>query len=76
MVVVVSGRSASDASAVTPFPPDPNSQQSTITTVAREIRELGCEAAAIPVDTRDEKSVTKLIQDAVAVSISLERILL
>ncbi|TGZ84575.1 putative Hydroxysteroid dehydrogenase-like protein 2 [Ascodesmis nigricans] len=64
--VVVSGRSANDASTVAPFPPNPNSQQSTITTVTREIQELGGIAAAIPVDTRDEKSVTKLIQDTVA----------
>ncbi|KAK0709108.1 hypothetical protein B0T26DRAFT_394436 [Lasiosphaeria miniovina] len=43
------------------FPPDPNSPQSTITTVAREIREAGGDAAAIPVDTRDFASVQALV---------------
>ncbi|KAK3375256.1 hypothetical protein B0H63DRAFT_273193 [Podospora didyma] len=45
----------------TPFPPDPNSQQSTIATVEREIREAGGEATAIPVDTRDYASVQDLV---------------
>ncbi|KAK3380214.1 hypothetical protein B0T24DRAFT_186369 [Lasiosphaeria ovina] len=43
------------------FPPDPNSPQSTITTVAREIREAGGDAAAVPVDTRDFASVQALV---------------
>lgn len=59
--MVVAAKSTSDASQVTPFPPDPNSQQSTISTVEREIREAGGEATAIPVDTRDFESIQKLI---------------
>lgn len=48
-----------------PFPPDPNSPQSTINTVAREIREAGGEATAIPVDTRDFESITALLDSTV-----------
>lgn len=64
-VVVVAAKSTSDASKVHPFPPDPNSPQSTISTVEREIREAGGEAAAIPVDTRDFESVQKMVNRAI-----------
>ncbi|TVY24116.1 hypothetical protein LHYA1_G006666 [Lachnellula hyalina] len=43
--------STSDAYVTKPFPPDPNSQQSTISTVEREIKEAGGQATAIAVDT-------------------------
>lgn len=46
---------------MTPFPPDPNSSASTISTVEREIREAGGTATAIPVDTRSIESVTTLV---------------
>ncbi|KAI1637151.1 NAD(P)-binding protein [Biscogniauxia mediterranea] len=59
--VVVAAKSTSDASAAVPFPPDPNSPQSTITTVEREIREAGGEATAIPVDVRDFEAIQKLV---------------
>ncbi|KAI1393736.1 short chain dehydrogenase family protein [Hypoxylon trugodes] len=59
--VVVAAKSISDAKSVTPFPPDPNSPQSTISTVEREIIEAGGRATAIPVDVRDFASVQKLI---------------
>lgn len=64
--VVVAAKSTSDASQVKPFPPDPNSSASTISTVAREILEAGGEATAIPVDTRDFTSIQNLIQQTIA----------
>lgn len=59
--VVVSAKSTSDAQKADPFPPDPNSPQSTISTVTREMVEAGGEAVAIPVDVRDCQSVQRLI---------------
>lgn len=63
--VVVAAKSTSDAANVHPFPPDPNSPQSTISTVEREIREAGGDAAAIPVDTRDYDSIKELVDQTV-----------
>ncbi|EOO04384.1 putative short chain dehydrogenase protein [Phaeoacremonium minimum UCRPA7] len=51
--VVVAAKSTSDADKTTPFPPDPNSSKSTISTVEREIKDAGGDATAIAVDTRD-----------------------
>ncbi|EKG13915.1 Short-chain dehydrogenase/reductase SDR [Macrophomina phaseolina MS6] len=65
--VIVSAKSTSDASNVHPFPPDPNSPQSTINTVAREIQEAGGEAVAIAADTRDPEAVKSMVDQAVAV---------
>jgi hypothetical protein len=65
--VVVAAKSTSDAYSVKPFPPDPNSQQSTISTVEREIREAGGEATAIAVDTRKFESVQALTDKTVEV---------
>lgn len=59
--VVVAAKSTSDAAKVDPFPPNPNSSQSTISTVEREIREAGGEATAIPVDVREYESVQRLV---------------
>ncbi|KAI1451566.1 short chain dehydrogenase family protein [Annulohypoxylon moriforme] len=59
--VVVAAKSTSDAKSAVPFPPDPNSPQSTISTVEREIIEAGGKATAIPVDVRDFASVQKLV---------------
>ncbi|KAK3322492.1 short chain dehydrogenase family protein [Apodospora peruviana] len=60
--VVVAAKSYSTSAVVEgPFPPDPNSQQSTINTVEREIRKAGGEAIAIRVDTSDPVSVEELI---------------
>jgi NAD(P)-dependent dehydrogenase (short-subunit alcohol dehydrogenase family) len=67
MLVVVAAKSTSDANATKPFPPDPNSPQSTISTVEREIKEAGGNATAIAVDTRDFESVQKLVDDTVKV---------
>lgn len=59
--VVVAAKSTSDASSTSPFPPDPNSSASTISTVEREIREAGGTVVAIPVDTRSPHSITALL---------------
>lgn len=67
--VVISAKSTSDAYKSTlPFPPDPNSPQSTISTVEREIREAGGETTAIPADVRNHSSVQDLIKQTVNVS--------
>ncbi|KAJ7605034.1 putative Hydroxysteroid dehydrogenase-like protein 2 [Mycena polygramma] len=58
--VVVSGKSLSDASTVSPFPPDPNSSESTASTVAREITEAGGTALPLAVDTRDPARIDAL----------------
>ncbi|KAF3022444.1 hypothetical protein E8E14_008596 [Neopestalotiopsis sp. 37M] len=63
--VVVAAKSTSDASKVHPFPPDPNSPESTISTVTREILEAGGDAVAIAVDTRDYDSIRNLVSETV-----------
>ncbi|KAF1984294.1 short chain dehydrogenase [Aulographum hederae CBS 113979] len=63
--VVIAAKSTSDASKTTPFPPDPNSPKSTISTVEREIREAGGDAVAIPVDVRDYENIVKLVDETV-----------
>lgn len=65
MKVVVAAKSTSDAYKVTPFPPDPNSSKSTVSTVEREIREAGGEATAIAVDTREFSSVQQLVDKTI-----------
>lgn len=65
--VVVAAKSTSDAYATKPFPPDPNSPQSTISTVEREIREAGGQATAIAVDTRDPESIQTMVDQTVKV---------
>ncbi|KAL1958050.1 hypothetical protein VTO42DRAFT_5262 [Malbranchea cinnamomea] len=65
--VVVAAKTTSDASKTTPFPPDPNSPQSTINTVEREIREAGGDAVALPVDTRDVEAINRLVQQTVQI---------
>lgn len=68
--VVVAAKSTSDATSLKDFPPDPNSQASTISTVEREIIEAGGDATAIAVDTRDFESVQKLVEETVKVKSS------
>ena len=63
--VVVAAKTTSDASTLVSFPPDPNSSASTINTVEREIREVGGDATAIEVDTRDFTSVQALVDRTV-----------
>lgn len=66
--VVVCAKTTSDAHAIpsSEWPPNPNSQESTINTVAREIQESGGSALALPVNTRDHASIDKLVNDVVA----------
>ena len=65
--MVVAAKTTSDAQTAHPFPPDPNSPQSTINTVEREIREAGGDATAIPVDVRDFESIQKLVERTIEV---------
>lgn len=67
-IVVVSAKTTSDAfSSSTHFPPNPNSSQSTISTVEREIKEDGGEATAVAVDARDFASVEELVRKTIEV---------
>jgi NAD(P)-dependent dehydrogenase (short-subunit alcohol dehydrogenase family) len=67
--VVVAAKSISDPSAPLPDKaPGPNSPESTITTVAREIHRAGGEAIAVRVDVRFAESVDLLVTKVVAVS--------
>ncbi|KAJ5520727.1 Short-chain dehydrogenase/reductase SDR [Penicillium fimorum] len=65
--VMLSAKTTSDASTATPFPPDPNSSQSTINTVEREIREAGGHAATIAVDVRDAAQIQHAVEETVRV---------
>lgn len=60
--VVVAAKTTSDASQCSPFPPDPNSPQSTINTVAREILEAGNEALPLQVDVRSYEEIQNLVK--------------
>jgi NAD(P)-dependent dehydrogenase (short-subunit alcohol dehydrogenase family) len=61
--VVVSAKTTSDAFKANPFPPDPNSSQSTINTVAREIQEVGeCSRTC---DVRDFENITSLVDETI-----------
>lgn len=74
--VVVAAKSTRDAAKANPFPPNPNSPQSTISTVEREIKEAGGEATAIAVDVRDYESVQKLVMRTIEACCSSGTILL
>ncbi|KAL2155993.1 hypothetical protein VTH82DRAFT_737 [Thermothelomyces myriococcoides] len=68
--VVVAAKSTTpdaDLDKLSPFPPNPNSSQSTITTVAREIALAGGEATAIPVDTTKYESIQELVAKTIQV---------
>lgn len=73
--VVVVAKSTSDAyDPNVIFPPDPNSPQSTINTVAREIHEAGGDVLPIAVDVRDHESVKSAVDQTVNVgSVVLQR---
>ncbi|PIB01094.1 hypothetical protein CB0940_00525 [Cercospora beticola] len=64
--VIVSAKSTSSPSSNAPFPPDPNSSDSTITTVAREISNLGHESLAIACDNRFPDQIQTLITKSFA----------
>lgn len=63
--VAIAAKTSSDANKTHPFPPDPNSPQSTINTVQREISEHGGEALAIQVDVRYHDSVHRMIESVI-----------
>lgn len=66
--VVVAAKSTSDPyDKNISFPPDPNSPQSTISTVEREIKEAGGAAKAVEVDVRDFHSVESMVRKAIKV---------
>jgi NADP-dependent 3-hydroxy acid dehydrogenase YdfG len=64
---MLAAKSTSDASKVTPFPPDPNSSASTISTVEREILESGGHAAAVAVDVRDATQIQNAVSETVRI---------
>ncbi|KAK4994492.1 hypothetical protein LTR66_005486 [Elasticomyces elasticus] len=64
--VVVAAKSISNAPKTHPWPPDPNSSQSTISTVAREIHEASGEALAVQVDVRDYMSVQRMLDRVIS----------
>jgi NAD(P)-dependent dehydrogenase (short-subunit alcohol dehydrogenase family) len=66
--VVVAAKSSAPIDPSAPFPPDPNSPASTITTVEREILNAGGNATAIPVDTTDITSIQNLITKTIEAS--------
>ncbi|KAJ0298787.1 hypothetical protein COL516b_009588 [Colletotrichum fioriniae] len=70
--VVVAAKTTSDASKANPFPPNPNSNDSTISTVAREIHEAGGDATPIAVDVRDQDSVARLIEQTIKIYARLD----
>ncbi|KAJ5719831.1 hypothetical protein N7493_006709 [Penicillium malachiteum] len=63
--VMLAAKTTSDASKTVPFPPDPNSSQSTVNTVEREIREAGGCAAAVAVDVRDAAQIQNAVDETV-----------
>lgn len=64
---MLAAKTTSDASKVTPFPPDPNSSASTISTVEREIFESGGQAAAVAVDVRDATQIQHAVDETARV---------
>ncbi|KAJ5306714.1 hypothetical protein PENANT_c003G10834 [Penicillium antarcticum] len=65
--VMLAAKTASDASSMVPFPPDPNSSKSTINTVEREICEAGGHAATVTVDVRDAEQIQHAVEETVRV---------
>ncbi|KAF5866091.1 hypothetical protein ETB97_001169 [Aspergillus alliaceus] len=70
--VVVAAKTTSNAYETVPFPPDPNSNKSTIATVEREIKEAGGKAFAIQVDVRDVSQVENMVKETVRLAGSLD----
>ncbi|KAJ5677523.1 uncharacterized protein N7477_003156 [Penicillium maclennaniae] len=65
--VMLAAKTTSDASKTTPFPPDPNSSASTISTVEREITESGGQAASVAVDVRDASQIQSAVDETVRI---------
>lgn len=64
---MLAAKTTSDAAQTTPFPPDPNSTASTISTVEREIHLAGGVAASIAVDVRDASQIQDAVHQTVRV---------
>lgn len=64
---MLAAKTTSDASKTTPFPPDPNSSASTISTVEREIIESGGRAGSVAVDVRDASQIQHAVDETVRV---------
>jgi NADP-dependent 3-hydroxy acid dehydrogenase YdfG len=64
---MLAAKTTSPASSTTPFPPDPNSRSSTITTVAREIHSAGHTAATVVVDVRDPVQIQNAVDETLRV---------
>ncbi|KAF5532721.1 reductase [Fusarium mexicanum] len=65
--VIVAAKTISDPSNLPePFPPNPNSSASTITTVAREITSEGGDVTAIQVDVRYPESIDALVSNTIS----------
>jgi len=65
--VAISGKTVSNAYTVSSFPPDPNSQESTINTVAREVGEAGGDALPVQVDVRSFENVQDMVERVIQV---------
>lgn len=65
---MVAAKTVSDPATPITSIPNPRSNESTITTVAYEIRQAGGEAHPVQVDVRSEESVKSLIQQTIDVS--------
>lgn len=74
MTVVVAAKTVSDPSKPLASNPNPNSPESTITTVTQEIRQAGGEATAIQVDVRSEQSIQNMVDQTIAVCASSQDI--
>ncbi|KAF7716565.1 Short-chain dehydrogenase/reductase (SDR) family protein [Penicillium ucsense] len=59
--VMLAAKTTSNPDTTHPFPPDPNSPSSTITTVEREIHLLGGTASSVAVDVRDPARIANAV---------------
>lgn len=62
---MLASKTTSNASNSHPFPPDPNSPQSTVNTVAREITEAGGETLALRVDVRSYEDIEDMVKKTI-----------
>lgn len=67
--VAIAGKTVSNAATTSPFPPNPNSQESTINTVAREVQDAGGDALPVQVDVRNYENVQDMVERVIEVSI-------
>lgn len=65
--VAIAGKTVSNAATASPWPPDPNSQDSTINTVAREVQDAGGDALPVQVDVRSFENVQDMVERVIEV---------